>query len=169
MALSFHSARAQGTVPTFQHSGGQGSYTLVGRDPSQGGTTTIPTVLVPITLSFDTKLIAGKPFVMDAGADVPRLLRSPVFAKFAFASGGTTQYVDAMLRSTFPKADRWHTLLGKPEVKPVKITVPAGYGYVLTSKKSGGSFAVVDVKVSAAGALQAASPAGRQAHHRGNA
>ena len=63
---------------------------------------------------------------MDAGGDVPRLLRSPVFAKFAFASGGTTQYVDAMLRTTFPKADRWHTLLGKPEVKPVKITVPAG-------------------------------------------
>ena len=46
----------------------------------------------------------------------------------------------------FPKAEGWHTLLGKPEVKPVKITVPAGYGYVLTSKKNGGSFAVVDVE-----------------------
>ena len=30
-------------------------------------------------------------------------------------------------------------------IKPVKITIPAGYGYVLTSKKTGTSFAVVDV------------------------
>ena len=112
-------------MPTFQHAAGQGSYTLVGRDPAQGGATTIPTVLVPVTLSFDAKKTAGKPFVMDAAPDVPRVLRSPVFSKFAFPSGGTTQYADAMLRTTFPKADGWHTLLGKPEVKPVKITVPA--------------------------------------------
>ncbi len=37
-------------------------------------------------------------------------------------------------------------MLAKPEVKPVTIGVPAGYGYVLTSKKSGRSFAVVDVE-----------------------
>ena len=51
-----------------------------------------------------------------------------------------------MLRSTFPRADGWHTLLGKPEVKPVRITVPAEFGYVLTSKRDGGSFAVVDIE-----------------------
>jgi chitinase len=146
LVLSLQSAHAQGTVPTFTHSVGQGSYTLVGRDPAQRGTTTIPTVLVPITLSFDAKKIDGRPFVMDAAADVPHILRSPVFSKFAFASGNTTQYADAMLRTTFPKADGWHTLLGKPEVKPLKITVPVGYGYILTSKKTGRSFAVVDVE-----------------------
>ncbi len=139
-------ARAQGTVPTFVHAIGQGSYTLAGRDPAQAVATTIPTVLVPIALSFDTKKAAGKPFVMDATQDVPRLLHSPVFSKFSFPSGGATQYADAMLRSTFPKAGGWHTLLGEPEVKAVHITVPAGYGYVLTSKKSGASFAVVDVE-----------------------
>ena len=144
--LTLHVAHAQGPVPTFKHTVGQGSYTLAGRDPAQGGTTTIPTVLVPVALSFDAKKTAGKPFVMDAAADVPRVLRSPVFSKFAFASGGATQYADAMLRTTFPKAEGWHTLLGKPEVKPVKITVPVGYGYILTSKKTGGSFAVVDVE-----------------------
>ncbi len=146
LVLPLRIARAQGTVPTFQHTVGQGSYTLVGRDPARGGATTIPTVLVPITLSFDAKKAAGKPFIMDAAPDVPRVLRSPVFSKFAFPSGGNTQYADAMLRTTFPKAEGWHTLLGKPELKPVKITVPAGYGYVLTSKKSGGSFAVVDLE-----------------------
>jgi chitinase len=146
LALSLHSAPAQGTVPTFTQSVGQSSYTLVGHDPIQGGTTIVPTLLVPIALSFDAKKIAGKPFVMDAAADLSRVLHSPVFTKFAFASGNTAQYADAMLRTTFPKVDGWHTLLGKPEVKPIKITVPLGYGYILTSKKTGRSFAVVDVE-----------------------
>src|SRR5580692_3465395 len=141
-----YSAHAQSTVATFQKAVGQGSYTVVGRDPAQGGTTTIPTVLVPITLSFDAKKTAGKPFIMDAAADVPRVLRSPVFSRFAFPSGGTTQYADAMLRTTFPKAGGWHTLIGEPEVKALRITVPVGYGYVLTSNQTGASFAVVDVE-----------------------
>jgi chitinase len=144
--LSLQSGHAQGTVPTFQHAIGQRSYTLAGRDPAKGGTTTIPTVLVPIELSFDARKSAGKSVVMDATADVSHVLRSPIFSRFAFEPGNTTQYADAMLRSTFPKADGWHTLLGKPEVKPVKITVPVGYGYILTSKKTGSSFAVVDVE-----------------------
>jgi chitinase len=138
-------AFAQGTVPTFTHTAGDRSYTLAGADPARGGTTTIPTVLVPVTLSFESKKIAGKPFVMDAVPDVQPVLRSPIFSNFAFPSGAT-QYADALLRSTFPKAADWQTLLGKPEVKPVTIAVPAGYGYILTSKKSGASFAVVDVE-----------------------
>jgi chitinase len=146
LALPLQFAHAQGTVPTFQHAAGQGSYTLAGADPAKGGVTTIPTVLVPIVLSFDAKKTAGRPFVMDAGPDVARVLRSPIYSKFAFPSGGATQYADAMLRATFPKAEGWHTLMGKPEVKLVKIAVPVGYGYILTSKKSGASFAVVDVE-----------------------
>ncbi len=146
IGASLQPARAQGTVPTFKLSAGQGSYTLAGRDPVQGGTTTISTVLVPIALSFDAKRTAGKPLVMDAATDVSSVLSSPIFSGFAFAPGNTTQYADAMLRSTFPKADGWHTLLGKPEVRPVKITIPVGYGYILTSKSNGGSFAVVDIE-----------------------
>ena len=137
---------AQGTVPKFQHAIGPNSYTLAGRAPAQGGTTTIPTVLVPITLAFEANKTAGRAFLMDAAPDVPRVLRSPVFANYSFPSGGATQYGDAMLRATFPKADTWHTLLGKPEVKPLHISVPVGYGYILTSKQSGRSMAVVDIE-----------------------
>jgi len=144
--LPLQTAIAQGTVPTFKLNVKQASYTIFGNDPAQATTTTIPTVLVPITLSFDTKKIDGKPFVMDASGDAPAILASPIFTNYAFASGGTTQYADAMLRTTFPNAKEWHTLLGKPEVKPVTITVPAGYGYILTSKKTGQSFAVADVE-----------------------
>lgn len=146
LVLPLWFARAQGTVPTFQRTAGQGTYTLLGQDPAQGSVTTIPTVLVPISLSFDSKKIAGKPFVMDAAPDVRRVLGSPVFSNFAFPTGGNTQLVDAMLRATFPTAEGWHTRLGKPEVKPVKITVPPGYGYILTSKKSRTSVAVVDLE-----------------------
>ncbi len=147
LLLTLRFGQAQGTVPTFQAVIGKDSYTLVGADPSHGGTTTIPTVLVPITLVFDAKkAVDGMPFVMDANPDAQRVIHSPVFSNFAFPSGGTTQYADAMLRTTFPKADGWHTLLGKPEIRTVKIVVPVGYGYVLTSKQSGGSFAVADIE-----------------------
>ena len=145
LVLPLHLANAQGTVPTFQLSVGQRSYTLAGHAPSDGHSITLPTVLVAVTLAFDAKKTAGKPFIMDAAPDVARVLGSPIFSKFAFPSGGTTQYVDAMLRTTFARTDEWHTLLGRPEVKSVKITVPVGYGYILSSKKNGSSFAVVDI------------------------
>ena len=138
-------AQTPGTVPTFQYTVGTSTYTLAGSDPQTSHITKIPTVLVPITLSFEAKKIAGKPFTMDSTPDVHRLLQSPVFAKYAFPDGGDTQYADALLRTTFPNATDWHTLLDKPEVRPLKITVPLGFGYVLTSKKSGLSVAVVDV------------------------
>lgn len=149
LLLQWHmpqSQQAQGTVPVFEQTVGQSQYSLVGRNPSQEGTTTIPTVLVPITLSFDAKNIAGRHIVLDAQPDLPSILRSPVFSKFSFDSGEVTQYADAMLRATFPAKKDWHTMLSRPEVKPMRITVPVGYGYVLTSKKSGRSFGVVDVE-----------------------
>ncbi len=144
--LTLRFADAQGTVPAFQYAAGSGSYTFAGRDPAQGGATTIPTVLVPITLSFEARMTAGKPFIMDAAPDITHVVRSPMFSRFAFSSGGTTQYADALLRTTFPNAAGWHTLLGKPEVRGIRITVPVGYGYILTSQKTGSSFAVVDVE-----------------------
>lgn len=137
---------AQGTVPTFEHSVSQAKYILMGSDPALGTVTTIPVVLMSVTLAFESNTRAGKPFLMDATPDVPRVVRSPVFSNFAFPSGGTTQYADAMLRTTFPMAEKWHTLLGKPEVKPVQITIPVGYGYILSSKQSGGSLAIVDLE-----------------------
>ncbi len=84
---------------------------------------------------------------MDASPDVPRVLRSPVFSSFAFPSGGEHPVCRRHAPRHLPQGyDWWHTLLTKSELKPVKITVPAGYGYILTSKKNGGSFAVVDIE-----------------------
>jgi chitinase len=142
---SVHAATAQ-TVPTFVQTVGAKTYTLVGGDPAKGGTTTIPTVVAAVKLEFESKKVAGKPFVLDAARDVAALEQSPVFSHVLFKGAGRTQYADAMLRTTFPKATNWHTLLGKPAVKPVTVTVPAGYGYVLTSKSTGTAAAVVDLE-----------------------
>jgi chitinase len=146
LLLSVPLAHAQGTAPTFRVAIGQASYTLAGRAPAQGGTTTIPTLLVPVELAFETKEIAGKPLVMDARPDVQAILRSPVFAPVSFPAGGTTQYADAMLRATLPAPEAWHTLLATPQVKPVKVDVPVGFGYILISKSSGRSLAIVDAE-----------------------
>ncbi len=87
LVVSMRGAMAQGTVPTFTHDAAGKTYTLVGTDPAKGATTTIQTVLVPVTLEFEAKKAAGKAFAMDAKADVPRVLRSPVFAKFCVRRG----------------------------------------------------------------------------------
>jgi chitinase len=146
LLLPLQTAIGQGTVPNFKLTAKQSSFMIFGNDPANAMTTTVPTVLVPVALSFESKKIDGKPFVMDASGDVAAILASPVFTNYAFATGGTTQYADAMLRATFANAKEWHTLLGKPGVKPITITVPAGYGFILTSKKTGKSFAVADVE-----------------------
>lgn len=146
LALSLSSALAQGTVPIFQFRAASGLFNFAGRDPAQGGATVVPTVLVPVTLTFDARSAGGAPFVMDGSADVPPVLHSPIFAKYSFGQAGKTQYADAMLRATFPAAKEWHTLLGRPLVKPVNIAVPTGYGYVLRSRGTGTSLAMVDLE-----------------------
>ena len=137
---------AQGTSPTFLFRAGQSSLTLPGHDPAQGGTTVIPTVLVVVRLTFDAGP-GGKSLTFDAAEDVRQLLRSPVFAKAAFKGEETTQYADALLRATVGvRSGTWHTLLGTPLVRRVTVEIPAGYGYMLTSKRTGTRLAMVDAE-----------------------
>jgi chitinase len=140
-------------VPTFTRSftaaGREYHYTVAGRDPDQSGTTTIPTVLVPVSLVFSGPAgSAGKNLEVSAADDVQKVVQSPVFKKHAFATGDT-QYGDAIQRAQFYKeasAKDWHTLLGQPRVTaPLQITVPPANGYVLNSKKTRHSLAIVDL------------------------
>ena len=97
---------AQSTLPTSRsyHAAGQDySYTVVGGDPAKGGTTTIPTVLVPITLTIEAPMDAtGRKAVLDPGNDVATVMHSPIFARYRFLSGAT-QYTDAIMRADFSK------------------------------------------------------------------
>jgi chitinase len=145
--LATLSGYGQGTSPTFQFKAHQSSLTLPGRDPAQGGTTVIPTVLAAVRLTFEAKPAGGKSFTLDAAGDVQQVLRSPVFAKTSFKGEGTTQYADALLRATIGDASNtWHTLVGTPRVQRITVKIPAGYGYVLTSKRNGTQLAMVDVE-----------------------
>ena len=155
-------AYAQGTVPTFRYKIGQTWVTLPGQSAAQAGTQSgaIPTVLVPVRLEFDSQSTAGKPLTLDAAADVQPLLQSPVFAKAPFGDEGTTQYVDAMLRATLGKSAGagWHTLLAPPEVRPLTVEIPAGFGYVLTSKRTGTALGMADAEYVRAGDLPVHCP-----------
>jgi chitinase len=144
--LASASGFGQGTAPTFRFNTANGVVTLPGRDPSQGGTTVIPTVLVPVRLHFLAPSAQNAPTILDAAADVPRLLHSPVFSKVALQAGETTQYLDAMLRATTNTAAGYHTLLGTPQVHAVTVEIPPGYGYMLSSKRTGTRLGMADVE-----------------------
>jgi chitinase len=136
----------QGTAPTFRYDANHRLVTLPGRDPAQGGTTVIPTVLVPVRLEFPARSASSKPWSLDAARHVPQVLHSPMFSKGAFGAEETTQYADAMLRATTGAAASWHTLLGQPKVQPVTVKIPPGYGYVLTSKRTGTVLGMADAE-----------------------
>jgi len=139
-------AQGQGTVPVFQYTAGNQTFTLAGGDPAKATTTRIPVTLVPLKLSFPSSRPGLQPRVLDATADVPSIAASPILQSFAFPTGGNTQYTDALLRSTVASTATGHTLLEKPVVKAISIEIPAGHGYVLSSKKDGGRVAVVDMQ-----------------------
>jgi chitinase len=159
LLLAAAAAYGQGTVPTFHFTAGQNSLTLPGRDSAQDGTTEIPTVLVPVRLIFNTNPHGPRPLPFDAASDVRKMLQSPIFAKTSFRTDtvpstegvtqqkSATQYMDALLRATVAAAPAaWHTLLQQPEVRPVTVEIPVGYGYILTSKRTGTRLAMVDVE-----------------------
>ena len=150
LALVGESGYGQGTAPTFRYKTGNGAVTLPGGGPGHGGTTVIPTVLVPVQLQFEAGRDADRPLRLDAASDVPQVLRSPIFSKVSFGTEGKTQYTDAMLRATarggLGVPAGWHTLLGRPEVRPVTVKIPAGYGYVLSSKRNGAVLGMADVE-----------------------
>ena len=120
--------QAQGSLPSFTHASGDAAYTVMGNDPAKGGTADVPVTIVPLSLSFE----GSKAVVLNAGADVAKIERSPIFAKYSFSTG-TTQYADALLRASFYKTAEaantladWHTLLKNPSVAPaLKIEIPA--------------------------------------------
>ena len=122
-------------------------FTLVGAPPRSGGTTTIPTQIVPVSLLFEGVLDKDdQPIVLDPGPVMRRIQGSPNFRPYSYQTG-LTQFADAVQRAQFfhsMSAD-WHTLLAAPEMlKPVTIDVPAGMAKVYRNRLSGVTYAVVD-------------------------
>ncbi len=143
---------ANGVVPNANPSGGLQFYTanytsfgksnpfnIVGTDPSlDANTTTVPVVIVPIKLTFNS---TGK--VLDGTNQVASTVNSPIFLTSDYVTGGTdvgvTQYGDAIQRAQFWNFSGfspagYHVLLGAPTVAPtVSITVTTGNGTTYNS------------------------------------
>ncbi len=145
-------ATSNNALPTFtgffSWSGYTFPYTMAGGAPQAGGTTTIPTVILPVSFVFDGYLDAnGDKIELDATSVVPNVIQSPIFQNYPFSTGNT-QYGDAVQRAEFwnVMGNNWHTLLGQPTVLPaVQIEITPGHAYVMQSQGTGGNFAVVDV------------------------
>jgi hypothetical protein len=141
-----------GSVPHFTGSffseGKAFPYTLVGTKPQAGGTTEIPTQLVPVSMFFEGfEDERGEPIVLTPGHILPRIKDSPNFRTAPYATVGNAQFADAVQRAQFFRimAQDWHTTLGEPqELRPVVIDVPRGLAKVYRNRSGGGLYAVVD-------------------------
>jgi len=118
---------------------------MVGKSPFESGpgdTTVVPTVLIPVVLTFT--YASGTSYTFDPGAPDPGCLgtgntalsltqQSPLVNDATFIMGGTfvgyTQYSDAFQRanfwSTVQTKGQYRTLLGVATLPPQVVTVPS--------------------------------------------
>jgi hypothetical protein len=119
-------------------------FTMVGTDPRLGGSTTVDTVIIPLTFKFvagsqDVSMLTARGYVatthdmsMNGADDVAATVASPIFtpADFPISGDSGVQYGDAVMRSQFGKVGTdYHVNLGQPKIlKPVSISVPQDKG-----------------------------------------
>jgi hypothetical protein len=148
--------RTTNTVPvwasSFTSSGITYPYTMVGTAPASNTTTTVPTVIVPITLHFTAKAqrlasqistCASACVALDATFDgssvVQSVVASPIFqpASFPWSGDAGVQYGDAIQRAEFDVVgSRWHTVLGRPQVLPAQsLDVPQNQGVAVMNAR----------------------------------
>jgi chitinase len=122
-------------------------YTMVGSKPQDGGTTEVPTEIIPISLFFEEYVDEnGAPLVLDPAPILPRVQSSPNFHVANYQTG-FTQFADAVQRAQFSSIanQNWHTLLGKPQLlQPVRIDVPRGMAKVFHNRSTGVTYAIID-------------------------
>jgi hypothetical protein len=170
---AFEADLAAGRIETLPHwkgsfaiSGQTYGYTLLGGAPADGGTTVIPTVIVPIRLTVSDYSVDGKhPLVLDGTKAVASMLASPIFQASAWPAGNL-QFEDAMLRTEFPTASGgWRTQFSPSVAAPIDIVAPAGAVKVYKSKSGALLGVIVDDSIIDRGrdspiptAVRAASP-----------
>ncbi|HZC07029.1 MAG TPA: hypothetical protein VE338_15445 [Ktedonobacterales bacterium] len=157
--------RSQFTDPT---NGATYPYTMVGANPANGGTTTIPTEIIPFSFTFT---VSADPAVhtLNGADNVAKTIASPVFqtsnvgaaadaagsasAPPAFAAGrtvnepsDTTQLGDAIYRAQWGKTgSSYHVLLGQPRVLPTQsFVVPQNLGVIVVGSRSHAHIGLLD-------------------------
>jgi hypothetical protein len=138
-------------------------YTMVGRAPETGRTTTFNAPIIPVTVELlDTngtvRVVNGVPLRQKVTPSIlGATLQSPIFESFSYATGDG-QFTDAMMRAQFFKRfhhghgddddDGWHNLL-RPTVKTTRtMQIPRGsYRFLLNADGSCCFAVLVDVNV----------------------
>jgi hypothetical protein len=131
---------------SFVYLGHTYDYNMVGTAPSTGTSTTIPTFIIPVKLSYvttkGTTSFTPNTKLSNGVTATQNTINSPIFQSgIDFTSNGvdlgTTQYEDAFQRANFwgtvSTETGYHVLLGAPKVLPALIlTVPTADGKVGT-------------------------------------
>jgi hypothetical protein len=155
------SAEATATVTHWNgtiHWGGKNyHFSMLGRNPADGSSTTIiPVYVVPV------KLILPDGSVWDPAAvqvrkgvnAIDATTNSPIFGNTTWMNGGVnlgdTQYIDAFQRGSWWKyvsttAADYHVLFQPVLQTEVEWTVPAGYGVQTPGSANGGNMADIDI------------------------
>jgi hypothetical protein len=117
------------SVPTFQVSfisrGKTWHFAMMGTAPWDGGSTTIPTHIVAVSLRLQNANLTSFTIIPMSVFETPTL-NSPDFKAANYSSGPGIQFADAVQRAEFfhkMKAG-WHTILHPAMVHSVTITVP---------------------------------------------
>lgn len=114
--LQFQSVPAWAGSFTFD--GTEYPYAMVGKPPTQSGTSRTDVVIQPVRIVFDDRFDPqGHPYVLDPASAVARIQESPLFQNASFPTG-YTQYGDAVQRAEFYNIadENWHTLLNRPKI-----------------------------------------------------
>jgi hypothetical protein len=130
---------------SFASEGKTWKYTMVGRNPTKGSTTTtIPVTIVPLLLKFSN----GKSF--DGTQQVTSTTISPLFQNAQFTSG-TTQYGDAVQRAEFwnsvsTTSPNYHVLVGTPIIaNTVTMNIPSADGATVVDPSSGKIIGIISI------------------------
>ena len=161
------------TAPGFDSNGNPQSvwpFEMVGRPPERGDVTVINAPIIPVVVDLlgpDGKVAVfnGQPLTLDPSRFIKPVVQSPEFEPFPYATGGFTQFNDAMFRTEF--ADRittkhgddngWHTLLSPRVKQPQHMQIPFG-SWLFGFAPDGSLFTLVDESAFAAALFPATVP-----------
>jgi hypothetical protein len=153
-------------------------YTMAGRRPESGVTTSFNAPIVPVSLDLldydgTVRAVNGQKLHYSVQPFVNAVVNSPVFQLTEYTSSEVpTQFADAVLRAEFYNTMQpdWHTLLA-PSIKTERtLPIPRGsYYFALNSNGSCCAFVLVDIKVFSnqlfpASADDSSSPVGAAEH-----
>jgi hypothetical protein len=108
-------------------------FTMIGKDPKTGHSSTIQSIIIPLRLNFTGLGPDGSStLTFDPGTAVTSMVGSPLYQAAEFPNG-TGQFCDQMQRAAFwnlmDKQHRWHVYMDQPNVAPtIDVTVTPDIG-----------------------------------------